>query len=213
MRNRFDVLQEGDVTELTTGKTPGHPRVLVVDVTRDRDRVEHRVTTTLCDELRKRGVDLTENSPAFAADTDQYSAVFDSTPTFNCLLLVAHGGPDPNDDTVTEVDGPPGVTDWYSLAALSENLQEKFVMLAVCYGYCADAISAFTQEDSWALSLLASPVLLSGREAIAFFPNFLEELSALCPENIDPVQIQQALVTNNVHSGNKMKLFSEGLPV
>lgn len=200
------------MSELTTDKTPGHPTILVVDVTRDGGGFEHRMTRSISDELRKRGVDLTENSPVFAANADQYLGAFDNTPTFNCLLLVAHGGKDPNDGTVSEVDGPPGFTDWYSLAALSEKLQDKFVMLAVCYGYCADAISALTHEDSWALSLLASPVPLNSNEAIAFFPNFLEELSVLCPENIDPVQIQHALETNNALSGNKMKLFSQGLP-
>ena len=200
------------MSKLTTDKTPGHPTILVVDVTRDHRGFEHRMTRSICDELRKRGVDLTENSPVLAADTDEYLGAFDSTPTFNCLLLVAHGGRDPNDGTVSELDGPPGVTDWYSLAPLSEKLQDKFVMLAVCYGYCTDAISALTHEDSWALSLLASPVSLNSNEAIAFFPSFLEALSVLCPENIDPAQIQHALETNNALSGHKMKLFSQGLP-
>jgi len=199
--------------ELITSTTPGRPTILVVDVTRDHVGFEHHMTNSMCDELRKRGVDLTENSPVFPADTDEYFEVFSSTPTFNCLLLVAHGGKDPNDGTVSEIGGPPGLVDWYSLAALSETLQDKFVMLAVCYGYCTDAISALTKEDSWALSLLASEVALNSNEAIAFFPNFFQALSVLCAEYIDPVQIRRALERHNHLSGNKMKLFSEALPI
>src|SRR5580704_9065651 len=131
------------------------------------------MTRSICDELRKRGVNLTENSPVFAAGKDEYIGAFNNnTPTFNCLLLVAYGGKDPNDGTISELDGPPGLGDWYSLAAISEQLQDKFVMLAVCHGYCADAISALTCEDSWALSLLASQVSLNSKEAIDFFPSF-----------------------------------------
>jgi hypothetical protein len=185
---------------------------LVVDVTRDRQGFEHRMTRSICEELRKRGVALTENSPALAADAAEYGGAFNGAPTFNCLLLVAHGGKDPNDGTVSEIDGPSGRMDWYSLSALSENLRDKFVMLAVCYGHCTDAIAALMQDESWALSLVAPQVTLNSKEAINFFPSFLEALSSLCPENIDPVQIQHALETNNALSGNKMKLFSQGLP-
>jgi len=200
------------VSRLTVEKTSGRPTILVVDVTRDRIGFEHSMTRSICDELRKRAVNLTENSPVFAADATEYHGAFNSTPTFNCLLLVAHGGRDPDDGTVSKLDGPSGLTDWYLLAALSEKLQDKFVMLAVCYGYCTDAIAALAHEDSWVLSLLASQVPLSSDEAIAFFPGFLEALAAFCPENIDPVQIQHALETTNTLSGNKMKLFSQGLP-
>jgi hypothetical protein len=102
--------------------------------------------------------------------------------------------------------------DWYSLSAHSENLRDKFVMLAVCYGHCADALSALTQDHSWALSVMATQESLSNVEAMAFFPTFLQTLSGLCLEGIDPVQIQLALDTHNALSGNKMKLFSDALP-
>jgi hypothetical protein len=38
--------------------------------------------------------------------------------------------------------------------------------------------------------------------SIAFFPAFLEVLSGLCAENIDPVQIRDALKKTNHLAGN-----------
>jgi len=200
------------MSKLTLDRTPGHPVVLIVDITRDREGFEYRMTQSISDELRKRAVDLTQNSPVFAADVSEYLGAFNSAPTFNCLLLVAHGGREPKGGRASEVAGALGRIDWYSLSALTGNLRDKFVMLAVCHGYCQDAISAFLTDDSWALSLLASKVPLNSKEAIAFFPPFLETLARVCPESIDPIQIRYALETNNSHSGNKMEMFSQGLP-
>ena len=201
------------MSKLTLDKTPGHPVVLVVDITRDREGFEYRMTQSITDELRKRTVDLTQNSPVFATDESEYLGAFNSAPTFNCLLLVAHGGGEPKGGRASAVAGPLGRMDWYSLSALTENLRDKFVMLAVCHGYCEDAISAFLTDDSWALSLLASKVSLSSREAIAFFPPFLETLTGSCPQSIDPTQIRYALEVNNILSGNKMEMVSHALPI
>jgi hypothetical protein len=57
----------------------------------------------------------------------------------------------------------------------------------------------------------AGQLPLNSKEAIDFFRSFLEELTALCLENIDPIQIQHALETTTSLAGNKMKLFSRGL--
>jgi hypothetical protein len=186
-------------------KTPGHPRTLVVDLTRDKKQFEHDMTLTICNQLRERGVELTSNSPVFVQTIEEYEHALNDLAGFNCLLLVTHGGKDKNDGTANKVVGPFEGTDWYSLAILSEPLKDKFVMLAVCHGYCEDSIAAFTQEGSWALSLLGSEVSLTKNEAIAFFPAFLEELSGSCLESIDPVQIRDALYKTNGLAGNKMR--------
>ncbi len=193
-------------------KTPGNPRVLVVDLTHDKKGFEHNMTRTICNQLRERGVVLTDNSPAFSSNIDEYEDVLSNCADFNCLLLVTHGSKDPNNGEASKVIGPDGRTDWYSLARSSAPLKDKFIMLAVCYGCCEDSIAAFTQECSWALSLLGSHVSLKRREATAFFPAFLEELTSTCLESIDPVQIQYALGRTKHLASDKMRLISDALP-
>lgn len=129
---------------------------------------------------------------------------------FNCLLLVAHGEEDPKNGEVNVVVGPEGNSHWYFLSELSENLQDKFLMLCVCYGFCTDVRSAFVSRDSLCLSVLAPMDSLDADEAEAFFPAFLGELNSSAKRSIDPNDIVRALKSTNSLSKGKMHLYSEG---
>lgn len=67
-------------------KTPGHPRTLVADLTRDKNGFEHSMTRTICTQLRERGVELATNSPAFIGSIDEYEHALNDSADFNCLL-------------------------------------------------------------------------------------------------------------------------------
>jgi hypothetical protein len=127
---------------IVNAETPGRLRILIVDVTRNSHDFEHDVSRTIAQRLRDLGVGVTKNSPKFISDEDGFNETLANAGTdFNCLLLVAHGGPDPVNGDVSIVEGPSGRLDWHSIVELTENLQDKIVALCVCHGYCEDSQS------------------------------------------------------------------------
>jgi hypothetical protein len=161
-------------------KTPRRLHILIVDVTRNSHDFEHDVSTTIAQRLRSLGVAVTKNSPEFISNDDEFNKTLTNAGTdFNCLLLVAHGGSDPGNGDVCIVEGPSGNLDWHSLVEFTENLQDKFVALYVCHGYCEDTTCAFVTATSLCLSLVAPEAELTADEASSFFPDFLKAVDSV----------------------------------
>jgi hypothetical protein len=195
-------------------KTPGPLRLLIVDVTRNHCGFEHATTKRMAESIRQRGLDVTPGSPVLVTDALEYEdALLESDLAFNSLLLVAHGNPDVRMGDASTLIGPDGVTSWYDIADHSASLQEKFLMLCTCYGFCSDAIEAFTRRDPEVacLSVLGSRVPITAQEAELFFPAFLEQLRLSSIDFIDPNAIARVLERTNHLAARKMELSSDGL--
>jgi hypothetical protein len=91
-------------------------------------------------------------------------------------LLVAHGAEDLGGDDASQLAGPGSLDEWFSMAALTEQMQDKLLLRCVSHGYTQDAIDAFVRDSSLVPGLVAPTSALEASEAQAFFPNFLEAL-------------------------------------
>jgi hypothetical protein len=125
---------------------------------------------------------------------------------------VAHGAEDLGGDDASQLGGPGSVDEWFSTAALTEQMQDKLLLLCVCHGYSQDAIDAFLEDSSFVLGIVAPTSALEASEAEAFFPSFLGALRPASAIEIDPVAVKETLEQINHFSGGKMKHFSKGLP-
>jgi hypothetical protein len=123
----------------------------------------------------------------------------------------ADGGPNPGNGDLSIVEEPSGDLDWYSLVEFTENLQDKFVGLCVCHGYCEDTTCAFVTATSLCLSLVAPEAELTADEASSFFPDFLKAVDSVSIESVDPNDIRRALESTNRLAEKKMRLYSLGL--
>jgi hypothetical protein len=197
---------------LVRSTTPGPLKILIVDVTRNANGFEHEVSSHMTAELIQRGVPVTDNSPALVDDEMQFSNAFSSAGSFSVALLVAHGAEDLGGDEASQLAGPGSADEWFSTAALTEQMQDKLLLLCVCHGYSPDPIDAFVRDTSIVLSIVAPTSALEASEAEAFFPNFLEALQPTSAIEIDPTVVEEKLEQTNHYSGGKMKLFSQGLP-
>ena len=91
-------------------------------------------------------------------------------------LLVAHGAEDLGGDDASQLAGPGSLDEWFSMAALTAQMQDKLLLLCVCHSYTQDAIDAFVRDSSLVQGLVAPTSPPEASEAQAFFPNFLEAL-------------------------------------
>jgi hypothetical protein len=91
------------------------------------------------------------------------------------VALVAHGAEDLGGDDASQLAGPGSLDEWFSMAALTAQMQDKLLLLCVCHSYTQDAIDAFVRDSSLVPGLVATSAL-EASEAQAFFPNFLEAL-------------------------------------
>ena len=197
---------------LVPSSTPGPLRVLIVDVTRNLNGFEYQVSENIKVALLRGGVPVTANSPALVVDELGFSSAFSDAGEFSAILLVAHGAEDEGGQDASFVEGPGSVDEWFSVAALTEQMQDKLLLLCVCHGHCQDAIDAFVLDTSLCLSLVAPNSELTTSEAEAFFPNFLMMLQPTSAKEIDPKTIQEVLMRTNHYATGKMDLFSQGLP-
>ncbi len=197
---------------IINSKTPGKLSVLIIDVTNNANGFENQTSEDIHSAMKKEGVSMVSDIPILVDSIEGYiGALRDYSSKFNTLLLIAHGGDDTGDGKVSNIDGPTGISEWYSMAAVSDFLNDKFIALCVCHGYCEDAISAFLHDGPSALSLLAPTKDLSVDEALAFFPAFFKDLSQSSLNSIDPNEIRAAMNSNNHLSNKKMRLYSDGL--
>jgi hypothetical protein len=197
---------------LVRSTTPGPLKILILDVTQNANGFEHDVSRRIKAQLVKSGIPVTVNSPAWVDDEFQFSDAFSQAGDFSVALLVAHGGKDLGGSVASPLAGPGNVDDWFSTAELTQQMQDKVLLLCVCYGYCKDAIDAFVRDSSLALSIVAPTVALEKSEAEAFFPSFLAMLQPTSVTEIDPLALRRILGQTNHLSGGKMRLFSQGLP-
>ena len=172
---------------LVRSTTPGPLKILIVDVTQNANGFEHDVSRRMKAELVKSGISVTVNSPAWVDDELQFSDAFSQAGDFSVALLVAHGGEDLGGSDVSQLAGPGNVDDWFSTAELTQQMQDKVLLLCVCYGCCQDAIDAFVRDSSLALSVVAPTVALEASEAEAFFPSFLAMLHPTSATEIAPL--------------------------
>jgi len=169
------------------------------------------MSSDLFRKLKETGIDLASEDVVIATTDEEYSAVFNRGLDFNILLLVAHGAPDLSEAKASTVAIPGGRSNWFELASLSSSLSDKMVCLAVCHGFCRDALDAFVRDGEFALVLVAPNSGLSSTEVAAFFPTFFAELHKSSPESIDPNNARDIVESQNSLANGKMKLFSEAL--
>ena len=197
---------------IVNARTPGKLRLLILDLTRNTCGFEHRTSDGIASSIKKGGVILASDTPLHLETISDYvQALKTYNANFNALLLFAHGRIDPKDGNVSEVNGPVGISEWYSLGEISDNLKDKFVALCVCYGFCEDAHAAFIDNGAMALTLLAPVKPLSAHEAQSFFPCFFAELNNVSITQIDPNEVRTAMNNFNSQAGNKMAIYSDGL--
>ncbi len=196
---------------IIVSRIPGPPRVLIVDITNNTLGFERQMLSDLLHKFKETGIDLASDDVVIARTDEEYAAVFDRGLNFNILLLVAHGAPDVSEVEASKVVIPGGRSNWYELASRSSGLSNKLVCLAVCHGFCQDAIDAFVSSGEFALALVAPNAKLSRTEVIEFFPRFFEELKESSLESIDPNHVRDAVGRQNQHSQDKMKIFSQAI--
>jgi hypothetical protein len=178
--------------------TPGCPRVLIVDLTRNERGFEHALSNRILAELKSGGIELAEDCLLRPQSDEEYAAILTKAGLeFNVLLLLGHGGEDPGDGTASVVATPSARSNWYRLAELTSHLRDKLICLAVCLGYCTDVVYAFLKSDPFALAVVAPMSTLSSTEAGAFFPAFLKELNDSTTTSIHPELVQLCVENNN----------------
>jgi hypothetical protein len=188
-------------------KTPGQLCILLIDVTQNYNGFEHATANTIYASMSSSGIRLAAPKPVFADTLNEYQDAIEKYKSdFNTILLLMHGGEDPKDGNVSEIDGPSGIIDFYSLAAVTDHIKDKFIALCVCHGHCEDALSAFIDNDPLALSIIAPTTSITKSEAESFFPEFFKKLNVLSTQNIDPTHIELCLTETNHLSNHKIKV-------
>jgi len=188
--------------------TPGRLRLLVVDTSKNHKGFEHAMTDTIFYKIKEAGVQMATAEAIKISDDNEYYDIFDDVSNFNTILIVTHGGDDPGDGRANPVRTASGRNNWFYIAGLSSNLKNKLVCLAVCHGYCEDAIQAFLNGDLFALTLVGSKTKLNQKEAIEFFPPFFEELNDYSTTSIDPNIVKLCVNNNNDKASNKISVYS-----
>ena len=189
--------------------TPGHLRVLLIDLTRNERGFEHSVSKDIFHLLADKKVGVATQGPLLLDSETELTQIFDNPDLrFNALLLVAHGGPDSVNGETNAVRIPSGKSNWFFVSGLLPRLRDKLVCLAVCYGSCRDAVEAFIDGEMFALTLVAPKTKLSGTEARLFYPAFFDELNRSTVSSI-PLDVVQICVESNNHLANhKMRVDS-----
>lgn len=169
----------------------GPLRVRLIDGTRNQNQFEHALTKDIEGSLRQRGVSV--ESMTFASTATEFLEALSKPGDFSCLLLVTHGEVSPpGAASPTRVEVGDQIVPWLLLAHVDANLKDKLVLLAVCGGYCSDAIWSLVHDGQLGLVLVGSEREVGRAEVMETFPDLLGYLGGrkrISPEAIESTRL------------------------
>jgi len=156
---------------------PGAPRILMVDATVNLQGWEHAFSDRLFASLQRTEMEMLEKGPTQIREAPELISLM-SASVFNCLILIAHTGPEQNSS-----DAKLSVF-W---KALRKPADLPLFLLAVCsYGSCDLQVSEEVLKSSPAVAPLAIVPISSvvPREAGLFYLKFFTELKLHSTDSI-----------------------------
>jgi len=181
----------------------GQMLVHVVDATNNVNNFEHDTTRWICDELRRRNVALSAESPRLPTTLKAFTEAFRSKDAWNTLLLFSHGRREKNGaDYLRLADVR---ANWFLANGVDMGVTDKAVFLCVCEGACSDAEYVLLR-DQLAMILVAPTTSLTRDEAKALFPAVLSDFVG--KKGITPEEVRDAIAKHRNAANNKMTVFS-----
>lgn len=169
--------------------------VRVVDGTRNTEGFEWATTKAVVADLTTRGVLI--ESQTLAVNANEFLRALAAPGEFGCLLILSHGvystedAPHPTEMQVGERD-----FSWQLLARINVDLTDKMVVLAVCGGYCPDALTVFARDHHLGLIFVGSRRSVSPDEVRAVIPALLREVAPQA--SVSPEFVRTTLNSTNV---------------